>query len=221
MPEKPRVKAPKQRAAASREAGRDRRLLGIGAAAAGGLLGVVAVVALLGLGGGSRPSVEEVRASLQAAGCTLQVADGVPASHAIAQPGDTSDKWNTDPPTSGPHYGIAAIFGIYEEPVEQARIVHDLEHGGVFIQYGDDVPEAAVNQLRDFYNRHENGTLMAPYPRLGNEFALGAWVADGDEETGYLAKCKTYDEQAVSDFFEAFQFLGRERFDPSQLQPGM
>ena len=30
-------------------------------------------------------------------------------------PDGTSDKWNTDPPTSGPHFGIAAIFGIYDE----------------------------------------------------------------------------------------------------------
>jgi len=220
MAEKPRVKAPKQRASTSHDPGRNRRLLGIGAAAAGGLLGVVAVVALLGLGVGGTPSEDDVRASLEAAGCRLEVAGALPGQHSI-EPDGTSEDWNTDPPTTGPHYGIAAIFGIYEEPLEAARVVHNLEHGGIFIQYGDDVPEETVNALRAFYDGKTNGTIMAPLPRLGDEFALGAWVAEAEEGNGYLAKCTAYDEDAVSDFFDAFQFRGPERFDPSQLQPGL
>lgn len=220
MADKPRVKAPKQRTATAHDPGRNRRLLGFGAAAAGGLLGVVAVVGLLGLGGGGGPSEDEVRASLEAAGCTLQVAEALPGEHSV-EPDGTSETWNTDPPTTGPHYGIAAIFGIYDEPLQQARVVHNLEHGGIFIQYGDDVPEETVNALRDFYDRHKNGTIMAPLARLGDQFALGAWVAEGEGGNGYLAKCTAYDEEAVEAFFDAFQFRGPERFDPSQLQPGM
>ena len=37
---------------------------------------------------------------------------------------------------------------------------------------------------------------------------------------GYLAKCAEFDEDAVSAFFDAFQFKGPERFDPSRSQPG-
>jgi hypothetical protein len=221
MADKPRVKAPKQRATTSRDSDRNRRLLGLGAAASGLVLGAVAVVAVLGLGGGGRPSADEVRTALQDAGCTLQVAEALPGRHSL-QPDDTTEEWNTDPPTSGPHYGIAAIFGIYEEPLEPARVVHNLEHGGIYIQYGDAVPEETVTALRVFYDDHKNGTIMAPLARLGDEFALGAWVTDGDGEgSGYLAKCKTYDDDAVSAFFEAFQYRGPEPFDPSQLQPGM
>jgi uncharacterized protein DUF3105 len=225
MPQKARVKAPKQRAT-PRDTGRDRRLLGIGAAAVGGLLGVVAVLALLGLAGGSRPSVEEVRTALRQAGCTLQVAEGVPGRHSLG-PDDTSPQWNTDPPTSGPHFGFdasgnngTAIWGAYEEPVQLARVVHNLEHGGVYIFYGDDVPENVVAQLRSFYDDHERGTVLAPLPRLGDEIALGAWVAEGDEENGYLAKCSSFDEEAYSAFFDAFQFRGPERYPASQLLPG-
>jgi hypothetical protein len=220
MADKPRVKAPKQRTSTAHDPGRNRRLLGIGAAAAGALLGVVAVVGLVGLGGGGGPSEEEVRASLEAAGCTLQVAEALPGEHSV-EPDGTSEDWNTDPPTTGPHYGIAAIFGIYDEPLQQARVVHNLEHGGIFIQYGEDVPEETVSSLRDLYDRHKNGTIMAPLPRLGDEFALGAWVVEGEEGNGYLAKCAAYNEEAVEAFFDAFQFRGPERFDPSQLQPGM
>jgi Protein of unknown function (DUF3105) len=223
MAEKPRVKAPKQRQTPSDAASR-RRAWTIGAAVAGVALGFAVIAVLLGLvGGGDGPDEEALRADLQAAGCTLKVAPtrGYPEnSHSVTNPNGTSRVWNTDPPTSGPHYGIAAIFGIYEDELQLARVVHNLEHGGIYILYGKDVPEATVDQLRAFYDNHKTGTIMAPLDRLGDEFALGAWVFEGDVNNGYLARCSTFDEDAVSSFFSALQFRGPERFEPSDLQPG-
>ena len=220
MSDKPRVKAPKQRSTPKPDdPARKRRMILYGV---GGLAAVVAIVVLaaaIGLGGGD-PSDDDARTALKAAGCTFRVVEALPGDHSVEDPGGTSDEWNTDPPTSGAHYGIAAIFGIYEEQLELARVVHNLEHGGIFIQYGDEVPDATVDQLRSFYDDHQTGTVMAPFPKLGNQFALGAWVSDGVEGNAYLAKCKKFDEAAVSSFFRAFQFQGPERFDPSQLQPG-
>ena len=57
----------------------------------------------------------------------------------------------------------------------------------IYIFYGDEVPEATVEQLLEFYDDHENGTVLAPYPKLGDKIALGAWVTDdetGSESTG-------------------------------------
>jgi hypothetical protein len=223
MAEKPRVKAPKQRQTPTDAASR-RRAWTIGAAVVGVAAGFAVVAVLLGLVGGSDgPDEEALRADLQAAGCTLRVAPtrGYPEnSHAVTDPNGTSPQWNTDPPTSGPHFGVAAIFGIYEEELQLARVVHNLEHGGVFILYGDEVPDETVEQLRAFYDDRQAGTIMAPLDRLGDEFALGAWVFEGDVNNGYLAKCRTFDEDAVSSFFGALQFRGPERFDPADLRPG-
>ena len=222
MADKPRVKAPKQRASSSSDAPSRNRAFVIGAAIAGVALGFVVVAALLGVvGGGDGANEEAARTSLETAGCTFKSVKALEGVHSVTQPGGTSDKWNTDPPTTGPHYGIAAIFGIYEEELEIARVVHNLEHGGIFILYGDEVPKATVDELRAFYDDHKTGTIMAPLDRLGDEFALGAWVVDGDVDNGFLAKCTEFDEGAVSTFFRSFQFRGPERFDPSQLQPGL
>jgi Protein of unknown function (DUF3105) len=220
MADKPRVKAPKQRSTPkAADPGRTRRLLIYGAASIAALA-VILVLAALSIGGG-RPSEGEARTALTDAGCTFRVAPALPGDHTIAQPGDTDETWNTDPPTSGPHFGIPAIFGIYDEPLEIARVVHNLEHGGIFILYGDDVPDATVDELRTFYDGHQTGTVMAPRPSLGNQFAIGAWVGTTESGNGYLAKCEEFDEPAVSTFFRAFQFQGPERFEPSALQPGM
>jgi Protein of unknown function (DUF3105) len=221
MADKPRVKAPKQRAATPDESARRRRTWGIGAAVLGLALGFVVVAAALGfVGGGGGIDPEELRTKLEAAGCTFKVVPALEGVHSITDPGGTSKRWNTDPPTSGPHYGIAAIFGIYEDELELARVVHNLEHGGIVILYGDDVPDATVDELRAFYDDHKTGTIMAPLNRLGGEFALGAWVVDGDTDNGFLAKCTTFDEDAASSFLRSLQFRGPERFDPADLRPG-
>lgn len=218
MADKPRVKAPKQRATTgSDDTERQRKLLLIGGVLAA-LVAAGVLFAALSRGGGGADE-EAVRADLTAAGCTLKTVKALPGEHSLS-PGGISGKWNTDPPTNGPHYGVAAIFGIYEEELEPARVVHDLEHGGIFILYGDEVPDATVAELEAFYEDHKTGTIMAPLARLGDEFALGAWVAEGGDGKGQLAKCKTFDDAAVSSFFGAFQFRGPERYDPSQLQPG-
>ncbi len=223
MADKPRVKAPKQRAATADESARRRRTWGVVAGVGGLVLGLVVVAAALGMIGGSggTTDVAGMRTALQNAGCTLKVAPALEGVHSITDPSKTSPEWNTDPPTSGGHYSIAAIFGIYEDELELARVVHNLEHGGIYILYGKDVPEATVEQLRAFYEDHKTGTIMAPLDRLGDEFALGGWVVDGDTDSGFLAKCTEFDENAASTFLRSLQFRGPERFDPSQLQPGM
>ena len=234
MADKPRVKAPKQRTSERRadDEAKRRRLYVYGGGGLVALLAIVGVAVLLGVGSGD-PSAADVREKLVAAGCTLRAVEARDGDHTLG-PDDTSDQWNTDPPTSGPHFGFdqnqnlgTVIWGAYEEPVQLARLVHNLEHGGIYILYGDDVPDAVVAELTAFYEDHRNGTVMAPLPRLGDQVALGAWVfnQEGDEEglgrdTGYLAKCTAFDEEAFSAFFQAFQFKGPERFPANQLLPG-
>jgi uncharacterized protein DUF3105 len=223
MADKPRVKAPKQRAAAADDGAGRRKQMAIVAAVVGVLIGFGVVAVALGKlgGGGGTTDTVALRTALESGGCTLKVAPALEGVHSVTDPSKTSPLWNTDPPTSGPHYAVAAIFGIYEDEIEMARLVHNLEHGGIYILYGKDVPEATVDQLRGFYDDHKTGTIMAPLDRLGDKFALGAWVVDGDTHNGFLAKCTTFDDAAVSTFFRSLQFRGPERFDPSQLQPGL
>ncbi len=225
MADKPRVRAPKQRASTRPDdSDRNRRLLMYGVGAVIALAALAAAVFLAGFGGND-PNPDKVRADLEAAGCTLQAVKAQRGQHTLAA--DETFDWNTDPPTSGPHFGFddagnlgTVIWGAYEEPLQLARVVHNLEHGGVLIFYGDEVPDAVVAELREFHDSHERGTLLAPYPNLADEIALGAWVSDGSEEKGYLAKCTAFDEVAFSSFFDGFQFKGPERFPADSLLPG-
>ena len=233
MANKPRVKAPKQRTSQRRDEdeARKRRLYLFGGGSLVALLAIVAVAFALGLVGGGEANAADARSSLEEAGCTVTIKKAVASdpSHAdFPDPSKRHKAWNTDPPTTGPHFGQTLAYGSYTEPVQIGRVVHNLEHGAAFILYGNDVPAAKVTQLQTFYADHQNGTVLAPYARLRKQIALGAWLFPGlpetssDRGTGVLAKCDEYDEEAFDAFFEAFQFQGPESplLSPSQMRPG-
>jgi hypothetical protein len=216
---KARVKAPP---AAGGDGGSNRRLLiAMGVAA----LVVVASAAGYALLGESGASSADVTAQLEAAGCTVETTAALASNdHSVTTPEGTSEKWNTSPPTSGPHYQVPAVWGSYSEPLLPAQVIHNLEHGGIFIQYGKDVPSSTIDELQRFYDDHRNGTLLAPLPTLGSKIAMGVWTtrspSAADDGTVHLATCTTFDEGAFAAFFTAYQFKGPERFPMDSLLPG-
>jgi hypothetical protein len=192
--------------------------------AAAGVLALAGVFGWISLAGGStRATAAEARAALEAVDCTLNAVKAQPGVHTVRTP-EGKAKWNTSPPTNGPHYAVPAIWGAYQEPLNPAQVVHNLEHGGIFIQYGFRVPESTVEQLRAFYDDHQKGTLLAPLPQLGDQVVLGAWTTSSastpDDGTAYLARCRSFDEAAFDAFFSAFQFRGPERYPRDSLLPG-
>ncbi len=223
MPPKPRPHGKPKPPPPGQSRGLDRRLLTILAVVGAVLVAAVAIALAVGVGGGDDGAADPT-AALEAAGCTLTTVEALPGVHSVATPEGTSKDWNTVPPTSGPHYEVPAIWGSYDEPVNQAQLVHNLEHGGIAIQFGDEVPRATVAQLQSFAQDNPRGTVLAPYPALGNQIALGAWVTEDaskpEEGTAYLAKCTGFDQGAFDAFFDAYQFQGPERFPADSLLPG-
>jgi hypothetical protein len=228
MPPKPRSQGKRKPPPSKGDDRRNLLLLAIGGVA---LLAIAAVALAFTLGGGGSGGGGggDARAALEAAGCTVTVKPAVAneSDHSdFPDPDARSPKWNTDPPTSGPHYGQTVIYGVYTDPPQIGRLVHNLEHGAAYILYGDGVSAATVQKLRDFYDDHTRGTVLAPYPRLGGKIALGAWVDPGLDEaksnrgSGVLATCGSFDENAFDAFLAAYQFKGPERFPADSLLPG-
>jgi Protein of unknown function (DUF3105) len=219
-----RVQAPQQRKTQRTTSGlRDRRLL-IAVAAGAAVLALVVVLGAVFVAGGN--GGDGARATLEDAGCTLQIVDSVTnaSDHSDVPTVDTKVDWNTDPPSNGKHYGNTAVFGRYDEPLQQQLVVHNYEHGAVGIQYGSQVPDATVQQLRDYYDDDPNGLLLAPYPSLGDRIALTAWwdetPGEGDKGKGVVAKCPNFDEGAFDAFLDSYGFQGPEAFPRDALQPG-
>ena len=184
------------------------RLAILGGAAAVALVVVVAAVALIG--GGGDGGEESVQQAMAAAECTFATYPDQGAQHVASYEAEVN--YNSSPPTSGTHHQMPVIWGAYAEPVPAIAEVHNLEHGGVILHYGDKVDAATREQLRAFYADTPNAMLLSPRPNLGNRVSLTAWTK--------LATCELFDEKAFAAFRSAYRGNGPERFRIGDLQPG-
>ena len=220
---KSRVPAPPKRGVqaprpyhAPRDPRRTRLLfLGVGAAVlvAAAVVGITMVAAG---GGGGGVEASEV--------CDVETFEEQGRDH--VEELEEGFEYNSVPATSGPHYGQPrgpAIWNVYTDPVRQERLVHNLEHGGVAVQYGSEVPEATVSQIVDWYEDDARGLVVAPLPPaleeeepgLAGQIALTAWT--------HLMTCDTFDEDAFDSFVDEYrgpQGDAPEKFPLDALQPG-
>jgi len=127
--------------------------------------------------------------------------------------------YNSTPPTSGPHWNIAGVapadWGIHDEQIPDEAQVHNLEHGGIMIQYNchpNECPEL-ISSLNEFYNRYApthklpffpNSTkiVVAPYYTMPERIALTAW--------GHIDMFGDYNEDRIVKFVEAYRDKGPE-----------
>jgi hypothetical protein len=223
-----RVQAPKKRTGPRHAAdAQPRRRLPLFAAAGAVVVLAAIVVGVMVLGGGSGTGIaEEVRA----AGGTyreVEARDNLRPNmrHVTSLP--KGFKYNTNPPTSGLHFPSTILWGMYDGPVNRLRSVHNLEHGGIMIHYGPNVPNGTQEQLRAFYQDDPNAVVIAPLPSLGDKISLAAWTFDlgrlnerGYEGEGRLAIMPRFDEDVFRAFVDEYRFQGPERFEPEDLEPG-
>ncbi|HEX8079532.1 MAG TPA: DUF3105 domain-containing protein [Jatrophihabitans sp.] len=103
--------------------------------------------------------------------------------------------YNSVPPTSGPHFGIAPSPGIYDTPLQPGAFVHAEEHGHVVFAYSPSLPAAQVSALKDIAKAYSGDVLMTPYPPLADGLALAAW--------GRLQRFEQVDRPGIERFIDA------------------
>jgi hypothetical protein len=222
------VQAPRQRTA-PRTPGERRTLLYLLAFAALGILLLGGVLAVLAFGGGGSSSASG--GLIQTNSCTEQSFPGLKPAH-LSSP-DAKVEYNSFPPSSGPHYQSPAAWGIYPESVKQTVLVHNLEHGGIVIQYGSGISEGDVEKIQSFYQDDPYGLVVAPYPSLKNKIAATAWNEPAysqnqdanfnqvDPGKGYVLTCTAFDKGALSDFRDKHRNKAGERYSSvKDMAPG-
>jgi hypothetical protein len=114
----------------------------------------------------------------------------------------THEAYNSDPPTSGPHLPYIAPWGVHTRPIERELQVHNLEDGGVMVQYNCDCPDI-VERLRRIVARYDRFVILAPYPGMKSRIALTAWTRIDAHDT--------FDERRVTRFIEAFRGIDHHK----------
>ncbi|HYI16743.1 MAG TPA: DUF3105 domain-containing protein, partial [Thermomicrobiales bacterium] len=130
---------------------------------------VLAVVAVLAIGLGSVFAYQRI--TYVEPGETAEDQGG---THVAV--GTIVDTYNTDPPTSGDHYASTATWGIHTEPVQNEYQVHNLEHGGIVIQYNSSVTAEEISQLEGIASQCDVKLILAPRPDMQQRITLTAWT---------------------------------------------
>jgi len=118
--------------------------------------------------------------------------------------GSPLPEYNSNPPTSGPHYAQTAAAGYRTEEIPDQHLIHNLEHGDVWISYHPSISDEVKEALRQF-----DATKVVITPREANDtdIALAGWgrLDKFDLENGELP------EQRVEDFIKRYANRGPEQ----------
>ncbi len=107
--------------------------------------------------------------------------------------------YNSDPPTSGPHLPYIARWGISETSIPKELQVHNLEDGGVVVQYN--CPQTSqecktlIEKLAQIVRRYDH-IILAPYPGMSHKIALTAWSR--------IDKFNEFNEARIVKFIDAY-----------------
>ena len=104
--------------------------------------------------------------------------------------------YNSVPPTSGPHMPSIAPWGVHSEPIPDELQVHNLEDGGVMVQY-QGIDEETLSSLAEVVRKHGGSVILAPYPDMQSPIALTAWTR--------IETLDAFDRSAVERFIKAYE----------------
>lgn len=159
-------------------------------------IGIVAAIAVLLLGGAFALIMREVTKP----GERVAV---MPSPH-LQSPTEPHAAYNTDPPTSGPHWEEIPEWKVYTVPITDELQVHGLEDGGVIIHHKPEpeLDKAIVDRLAGIatsYHEQEspnNHVVMAPDPNLSHPIVLTAW--------GRIDRLEAFDEARIRRFISEY-----------------
>lgn len=133
-----------------------------------------------------------------------------------AQPGNhvpTGERvqYSQVPPTSGPHWNLPhAGWGVKDTPQDDERAVHNLEHGGIVINYKGLSPDDLAN-LKTLVRRFTAGeyrkVMLRPYDRMDNGIVLTAW--------SWSHRLERYDEDVITRFVQGHHGTNGESPEPN------
>jgi hypothetical protein len=116
--------------------------------------------------------------------------------------------YNSEPPTSGPHFDVPAETGFYSTPVAPPTLVHNLEHGQIVIWYSPDAEQRVVDQLEFLTTQEPVATIATVYENVpeGSTFVLTAWR--------HSRACDLPSQEVFDAFRRQFQGQGPEPITP-------
>lgn len=86
----------------------------------------------------------------------------------------TGFEYNSNPPSSGPHFAKAARWGFYENEIPDESVIHALEHGGIWVSYKN-VTDEEKEILKQFYKENSQSVVISPREKNDSKIAIASW----------------------------------------------
>lgn len=107
------------------------------------------------------------------------------------KPGEEHEAYNSNPPTSGAHWVDPAKWGVYNNPLIDEQVVHNLEHGGIWISYKN-IDESTLENLKKIAKANSQSVIISPREGNDSRIVLASWTR--------LENMEEYDETKILDF---------------------
>ena len=103
-----------------------------------------------------------------------------------------------EPPTSGDH-AEPLPWQVYDQEVPDGNVIHNMEHGGVYISYRPDLPKEQVAKIRALFSKPYSNPTFSPIkaivaPRKNNKapIVMSSWTRSQTFESFDEAKMIDY-----------------------------
>jgi len=117
--------------------------------------------------------------------------------------GQPHPAYNSDPPSSGPHYAGATApisWGVYTQEVPDEVFLHNQEHGGITVTYQPSLPKDQITKLQKLFappysrnNFEPIKTIVTSRTKDKHVIELAAWK--------YTLILDKYDENKMVSFY--------------------
>lgn len=123
--------------------------------------------------------------------------------------GASHPAYNSNPPTSGWHYEEWESKGIYKQQQPDEGLIHNLEHGYIWISYQPGASKEIIKQLESFYG-FGNKIIVEPRKENDKLIALAAWSWLDKFDPESKEKLNNDELKRIGDFIYAYINQGPE-----------
>ena len=120
------------------------------------------------------------------------------------------NNYNSNPPTSGPHYTDPAPARFYDKELPDEQVVHNLEHGHIWISYRPDIHPEIIKILKNFAGGR---VIVTKRSQNDTDIALAAWGRLDKfnlEKNNFTPQDLNRIKQRIKDFILRYQNKGPE-----------
>jgi hypothetical protein len=119
--------------------------------------------------------------------------------------GSAHPAYNSNPPTGGWHYASPANVGFYTSQLQDEQLVHNLEHGQIWISYRDADDQETIDVLRAVQATQPGAVIVTYRPEDPARIAVASWgrlllldTPDTDQIYAYIARYKNHSPEPLA-----------------------